>query len=55
MAQKERERERESARCYEPNRARFDFLFFFAGGVRIRVMLVGNVNMWIFMHTCMLD
>ena len=51
MAQKVRER----ARCYEPNRARFDdlnffFFFFPAGGVRITVMLEGNVNTWIFMH-----
>ena len=52
MAQKVRER----ARCYEPNRARFDdlnfffFFFFSAGGVRITVMLEGNVNTWIFMH-----
>ena len=35
----------EHARCYKPNRAEFDFFFFFFS------RLEGNVNMWIFMHT----
>ena len=55
MAQKERERESARVVMSQTEKDSIILFYFFAGGVRIRVMLEEDVNTWTFMHTCMLD